>query len=171
MPGGFLVPRRIRRRGGRDEFDESAPGRAFGFRDPCRERLDQFGLHHDQLNEFRVTLVWHLNRLSCNDCQRFARTRRRTQVDGWLQCHDAVAKGHIGHQEQILLSIFTPKECRAYHSAHHRSWEPGYGLAHGVAGFLDGTATAHRARAVAAISWRIGHSIAPRAKGSRRGAG
>ena len=68
-PAGFLFHGESDDAADAFEFDESAPGRAFGFRDPCRERLDQFGLHHDQLNEFRVTLVWHLNRLSCNDCQ------------------------------------------------------------------------------------------------------
>jgi hypothetical protein len=66
-----------------DAKSSTNPRRAFHFCDPGRQPLDQFGLHDDQLNEFRVTSVWQLHRLSCNDCQQSARTRRRTQVDGY----------------------------------------------------------------------------------------
>ncbi len=91
-----------------DAKSSTNPRRAFHFCDPGRQPLDQFGLQDDQLNEFRVTSVWQLHRLSCNDCQQSARTRRRTQVDGYKR-HAAAAKGHIGHQTQILLSNFTRK--------------------------------------------------------------
>ena len=64
-----------------DAKSSTNPRRAFHFCDPGRQPLDQFGLHDDQLNEFRVTSVWQLHRLSCNDCQQSARTRRRTQVE------------------------------------------------------------------------------------------
>jgi len=140
---------------GVDATSSTNPRRAFRFCDPGRQPLDQFGLHTTRSTSFAHVGV----AVTPSVLQRLSAIRADTPTypRGWLQRHDAAGKGHIGHQTQVLLSIFIPKECRASHSAHRRSWEPGYGLAHGVARFLDWTAAAHRARAVASISWTIDH--------------